>query len=172
MRKRIGDFLLDKGAITRNQVEEILKYSEKTGLRFGEAALELGFVTRERLVEIFGPHHEVDFFHLQPEYFPLHTRDALSLDIILKWGVLPLGFKAERKLFSTRRILNLGALDPKRPGLREACIAACPEAHGVRPYLVLGDQFVAILTQVYGVSPERLAGLREAEADPTLQLFL
>ena len=91
MRKRIGDLLLDKGAITPGQVEDILKYSARSGLRFGEAALELKFVTRERMVEIFGPHHEVDFFHLEPEYFPLHSRDALDLNTILKWGVLPLG---------------------------------------------------------------------------------
>jgi hypothetical protein len=134
--------------------------------------MELGFVTQDRMVEIFGPNHAVDFFHLQPEYFPQHSRDALDLATILKWGVLPLGFKAERKFFSTKRILNLGALDPSRPGLREACTAACTQAHGVRPYLVLGDQFVAILMKVYGLTPARLAALKESETDPTLQLFL
>jgi hypothetical protein len=178
MRKRIGEFLVEKGVLTPTQVELILKHGHETGLRFGEAAMDLGVLTREQMIDVFGPSFAVDFFHVDAEYFPKITQDLLPVETMVRLGVLPLGFKTEKKWFRTRRLLNLGVLDPERKeaageALRAA--AAKPgvgEVQGTKVFLVLADQFLQVLARVYQVDEARLRAMDPAAVDPTLMMFL
>src|ERR671935_1216493 len=43
---RIGEILLAKGLLTREQLQEVLAEQEQTGQRFGEMLLERGLVSR------------------------------------------------------------------------------------------------------------------------------
>jgi hypothetical protein len=178
MHKRIGQFLIEKGAISEQQLGEILSYSRKTGLRLGDAAIAMGLLTREKLIEIFGPNFTIDFFHLDPQFFPTVTRDLLPAEALLRLGMLPLGFKTERKIFRSRKILNIGLLDPNR---REA-IAEIGEAvarkfgpgymQGTHIYLILADQFLAVMNEVYRIGDPELRRLDRSVLDSTLTLFL
>ena len=109
---RIGEFLVSKKILTPQQVDRILEYSKMRGLRFGEAGLELGYLSREAFIQVFGPNFEVDFFHLNPNYFPELTKDLIPLEMVLRYGVLPLGFKSEFGFFRRRKHVNLGFLSP------------------------------------------------------------
>ena len=185
MRKRIGDFLLEKGVVTETQILEILKHSHKTGMRFGDAGLDLGIITREKMVEVFGPSFAVDFFHVEPEYFPKVTQDLLSHDLMLRYGALPLGFKTEHKFFRAKRMLNIGMLDPSRGDAPEKALeklqATAAEKlerqgagaiHGTKMFLILADQFLVILREVYGLDEAALRRLDPKDLDPTLTMFL
>lgn len=48
----IGTLLLDSGKLTAQQAEQILQRQKETGLRFGEAAVELGFVKQKDIDEV------------------------------------------------------------------------------------------------------------------------
>jgi hypothetical protein len=178
MRKRIGEFLVEKGVITDAQVKQILKHSQENGMRFGDAGLELGILTSDRMVEVFGPSFAVDFFHLEAEYFPQVTRDLYPVDTLVRLGLLPLGFKVEKRLFRSKKILNLGLLDPsRRAAVDEALEAAVAklgprEVQGVKVFLTLPDQFVTVLSQVYGQTAEQLKARDPARVDGTLALYL
>ena len=50
IRKRIGDLLVEAGAITAGQLEKILSEQEKTGAKFGEAVVNLDILTEEDIV--------------------------------------------------------------------------------------------------------------------------
>ncbi len=176
MRKKIGEFLVSKGVVTPAQVEQILNYARLKGMRFGEAGLESGILTKEMLVRAFGPNYMVDFFHLVPEYFPETTRELFEPDFMLEWGVLPLGYKTVWKFFRTKKLLNLGLVDPAR---RESITIAEEKAQkilgedkwvGTKKYLVLADEFVAVLERVYKIPSKKMAGYEKL--DPTLRLFL
>lgn len=183
MRKRIGEFLVEKGVIPESQVEAILKHGAREGLRFGDAALDLGIVSQDQMVSIFGPSYAIDFFHLDSQYFPATTRDALPLDFVLKHGVLPLGMKTERKLFRLRKQLNLGFLDPARADAKAIAAEALRLASsrlgtesaalsGTTAFLVLPDQFIEVLAGAYGAGEEDLAARDPVLLDPLLSMFL
>jgi hypothetical protein len=178
MRKRIGEYFVQRGILTDEQVELVLRYSQRTGLRFGEAGVELSLLTREKLLELFGPSFQVDFFHVDPAHFPDATKEALVVDAILSCGVLPLGFKQERGLFGSRKVLNLGFLNPAdAEAVREAENAARaklgPNAfQGVKVFLVLADQFLETLEKVYGIGARELRELEPSRLHETLQLFM
>ena len=178
MKKRIGDFLLEKGVINEDQIEEVLKHSKRTGLKFGEAAMELGFVKRKDLINIFGPNFSVDFFHLEPRYFPPQTLDILPKETVLRYGVLPLGIKTEYRFFRAKKFLNIGFLDPSSTEAFEAVKKATGPKFsdgsfaGIKKYLVLADQFIDVLQHVFGFSEPDLRGLASGELNETVQMFL
>lgn len=49
MRKRIGDILLEMGAIDKTQLEKALEESKRTGMMIGEVLLKLGWINEEQL---------------------------------------------------------------------------------------------------------------------------
>lgn len=178
MRKRIGEFLLEKGVITQDQVNQILTHSRATGLRFGDAGLDLGVLSREALIEVFGPNFAVDFFHLEPEYFPQVTRDLIPIEAIVRLGALPLGFKTEKRLFRSKKLLNIGLLDPSRKDAAEECLKIAAARlgqggiQGTTVFLVLADQFLTVLRQTYGVAESEVGSKEPPYIDETLALFL
>jgi hypothetical protein len=60
--ERVGEILWRFGAITRSQLEEVVKEAEKSGKRFGEAAVDLEFVDPEELFQMMGRQVEEVFF--------------------------------------------------------------------------------------------------------------
>lgn len=177
MRKRIGEFLIEKEIITQGQVDQILRHGEKTGMRFGDAGMDLGIIRREDLIEVFGPSYAVDFFHLEARYFPKVTQELLTGEDVARLGAVPLGFKTERKLFRTRKVLNIGLLDPERKDAVDELIQRAGErlgagqVQGTKVFLVLADQLLEVIAQVYGKSETDLRRMDLAKVDPTLAMF-
>jgi hypothetical protein len=176
-RKRIGEFLIEKGLLTEAQAAEIAAYGQRTGLRFGDAGLELKLLSREKLAEVFGPSFAVDFFHLDPQYFPQVTQALLSVDEMLRYGATPLGFKTEQKLFRARKLLNVGFLDPAREDAQKLILAIAEaklgagSVHAVKPFLILPDQFMDIMTQVYGLKAADIRARDLTTLDGTLAMY-
>lgn len=184
MQKRIGEFLVDRGLLTLTQVDQILSYSGRTGTRFGQAALELKLITREQLIEVFGPSYEVPFFHLQAAYFPETTKNLMTVDEILKFGALPLGFKTELKLLGKKKkIINIGVLDPinetQKAGIKDTVLkrfqsemTSTTEEVELKYFLILADQFISILRSHYQVSDEQLKNKPTSQLNSILSMFL
>lgn len=174
-RKRIGDFFIDKKLLTQAQVEQVVEYGKKENLRFGEAAIALDFVTEAQLAQLFGKNHKVDFFHLESQFFPKNSRDVLSLETVLRHGVLPLGFKSEYGFFRPGKTLNLGMLDPGRVEslkIVEEEAKKKSDMTQTKCFLVLAEQFLEVLQQVYGVSMQDLTQRSPDSIEPTLVMFL
>ncbi len=177
MAKRIGEFLVELGVLTEKQVTEVLRHAKATGLRFGEAAVHLGMLRTETAVPALDVSYDIDFFHLNPRYFPAITRELLPKETVLKYGMLPLGFKNHPGLLRQRKFLNLGFLDPTQKekvqeGEKAARTAAGESCSGTKVYLVLADEFLDVLSSVYGVSEESLREKPFTEVDPSLMQFL
>jgi hypothetical protein len=178
MRKRIGEFLLEKELISQIQVEEILRHAQEKGLRFGDAALDLGFLSREKLIEVFGPSFAVDYFHVEPQYLPKITQDLFPVELMIRHGALALGYKTEHVFFRKQKMLNIGLLDPSRAETVQELLRVANEklgqepAQGVKVFLLLAAQFVQVLDAVYGTGEAKLRGHDLSEMDNTLALYL
>jgi len=60
--ERLGEILYRFGAITRQQLDEVVTAAERTGRRVGEAAIELEFVESEELFRMMGRQVEEIFY--------------------------------------------------------------------------------------------------------------
>lgn len=179
MRKRIGEFLMEKGIISPTQLDEILRYSARTGQRFGEAGLALQYYTREDLIRVFGQNYQSDFFYLDYRYFPEATRRILTAEQVIRLGALPLGFKTERRFFRERRVLNIGMLDPQRVDAVKEVERIARESRdagkkidGTKVFLVLTDQFLDVVRSVYGVPEGQMRDFDPARMEPVLAMYL
>lgn len=177
MKKRIGEFLIQKGILTEAQVEEALNYSVQTGLRFGEAAEQLGFLDQSTLEKTFGQSYKTDFYYIDTGVFPTETKDLFTVDEMIEHGVVALGISAGQTLFKkNKRTLNLGYLNPQNPA-RTAAVEALIRSKGVpfdsfKSYLVLVEQFVEVLGTVYNVDESFIAKREPAKIEECLQLYL
>jgi protein-tyrosine kinase len=61
----IGHLLLDMGKITDKDAERILKFQKEKAMRFGEAAMALGFVTMEDINQALS--YQFDYPYLTPD---------------------------------------------------------------------------------------------------------
>jgi len=178
MRKRIGEFLVEKGVLTVTQVDEILEYAQRNGLRFGKAGLEMGLLTQDQLIRVFGPRYTIDFFHLDPRYLPEATRDLLSPDQMIEFGAVPLGFKTGYRLFKAHKMLNMGFLNPARTEaiaeVERLAKAKMGENsfRGLKIFLILSDQFLDVLEQVFSITEEEIRKRDPSHVDETLHMFL
>ena len=77
---RIGELALQHGAITREQIGEIVRVQQQTQLRFGETALELGVFDEDRLARLLA----------------LQQEDPLVLSrVLVRMGLLERPYAAE-----------------------------------------------------------------------------
>ncbi len=75
--EKLGEVLWRFGAITREQLEEVVRAAEKSGKRFGETALELEFVDPEELFRMMARQVEEVFYgavHVSQAMFYLFDR--------------------------------------------------------------------------------------------------
>ncbi|MGE0616347.1 MAG: hypothetical protein AB7P04_11970 [Bacteriovoracia bacterium] len=179
MKKRIGEFFIEKGLIRPDQLDSVLKYSQQSGLRFGEAAREMGLITTRDMVKLFGPNYAIDFFNLDTRYFPEVTKTLFTTEEMAKLGVLPLGFKTRYRFFRRSKVLNVGLLTPADKATAHAVEKMAKERlgkensiSGLKIYLILADQFIDVLGLVYGVPESTLAKLGAGNLNPTLAVFV
>jgi type II secretory ATPase GspE/PulE/Tfp pilus assembly ATPase PilB-like protein len=112
-KKRLGEELVDRGLITKDQVQIALIEQKKSGKPLGEALIALGFVTeaimRDALGQMLG-RESVDLGNAIPD------PDALKLipkDIASRYAVLPLNFDADTNTLSLAMtdVYNLVVID-------------------------------------------------------------
>ena len=174
MRMRVGEYLVSRGVLTPRQVDDILSNQKSSGLRFGETGIRLRYLTEEKLKNIFGKNYRIDFFHADPCYLPPEGRDLYSREDIVKYGIIPMGYRMEHKFFRARRMLNVGFIDPSRLDSMDRADALAREKlggagiHGVRAWLVMPDHFWNTASQYCPLTPEWVAALGEGKVDATL----
>jgi hypothetical protein len=177
-KKKIGDLFVEKKILTPEQKTHVLEYAQQHGKSFGEAGLETGLLTREDMIQVFGPSFEIDFFYLDPKYFPLATKEALTTAEILRYGALPLGFKRLSGFMAKKKQVNVGFLDPGNQESVQAVRAILLkrlEKEGVsdiKIFLLLSDQYLDVLRLSYGQERAALQGQNPEQLDPMLLLNL
>jgi len=106
VRERLGEVLYRHGVLTREQVEQCSSATIEGRVRFGEAAVKLGFVTRERLFHLMARHvEEIVYGVLMVDggaYYFLEGFDDAVLSSLEKLGVGDLLREGVRRVHETR----------------------------------------------------------------------
>lgn len=165
--------MMEKGLIHKDWIEPILEYSKLTGLRFGESAVALGYVTEKELYQVLEqPYKNQIFFRLNPHFFPRVTQDLFPIDVIVREGLLPLGYKSEFHWFRTRKRLNVGVLNMEKASAQTWLNTQTDSVKAFKTYQILPEEFLQTLELCYGVERSTLLGLEADRIDVNLALYL
>jgi type IV pilus assembly protein PilB len=90
--KRLGEWLLQKGKITPQQLEEALAYQRQTGRKLGEALIELGFITHDDYYEVQAEQWECPYEPLSDATIQqaMAVRHWIGMDEATRFLVVPL----------------------------------------------------------------------------------
>ncbi len=111
-RKRIGQLLVEVGALDAYQLESALAHQRRWGGRLGRAIVHLGFLREADVLSAVGSQLGVSYVPLRDKEIP---RDVLSL--------------VPEKVIRSRRVLPIARLREHRRG---PLVVACPDPADLR----------------------------------------
>ncbi|BFM05110.1 GspE/PulE family protein [Halioxenophilus aromaticivorans] len=157
VKKRLGDQLIDKGLVTKDQVEIAITEQKKQNKQLGNVLVELGFVTeaviRDCLGEALGK-ESIDLSQVVPDETALKL---ITKQIATRYTVLPVHFSEETKQLqlATTDIYDVIVLDRIRANL--------PREIQLVPLLAAETEIRHALDQFYGYELSVDGILREIE---------
>jgi len=91
-RKPIGQLLLDKGLVEKEQIQRALEYQQKSGedLRLGEILVKFGYVSQEDVLECVGEQFGVKVVNLNKVRPDVEAVDAVPRSTARMHNILPL----------------------------------------------------------------------------------
>jgi len=91
-RKTIGQLLLDKGLVEREQIERALEYQQRSSdnLRLGEILVKFGYVTEADVLECLGQQFDVRVVDLKEVRPDVEAIDAVPRSTAVMHNILPL----------------------------------------------------------------------------------
>ena len=144
--------LVERGLLTTEQAELALQNAKDHGISVSEAATNLGFLIANQ--PKYGP-GGFELFLLRAQYFPMNTKDLLSIDELTRYGALLLGYKRVFRGLRLTRAINIGMIAPQDESQRDSIeklvhSRAGTNYGGAKFYWILPDQFVSIMQIVFG----------------------
>jgi hypothetical protein len=140
---RLGDILVETNVISETQLQLGVDHHRRTGLRLGDALLQLGFVNEEMLKLALCTQLDVAFVDL----------DRFSIDRSLA-SLVPKAFAQQHRVLPVARVddvLTVGLADPTDGWVAEnlEAMTACQ----VRLVMSTDAAFQRAFTRVYGENP-------------------
>lgn len=150
---RLGDLLVETGAITDSQLEIALDHHRKTGLRLGEAMLQLNFATEERLKTALCTQLGITFVDLDKLILDRSVALLVGKEYAQRHRVIPVTRTDQTVTVAVRDPADTAVLDDLEGRL------GCQ----VRIVTSTDASFDRAFTRAYGESPE--AGLARQHAE-------
>ena len=89
-KKRLGDILIDGGAITQKQLEEALAKQKESGHRLGVVLVENGITTEEAIAQALSSQLNLPMINLSEIEIPDSVKYLVNEKILTKYNVLPI----------------------------------------------------------------------------------
>ena len=103
-KKRIGELLLESGAITRDQLEIALKRQKNTGQRIGSILISLGMLTEEKLMLVIAKKLDIPHVDLRDMVIDRDVAGVISADLARKHLLIP--------IIKINNVLTVAMYDP------------------------------------------------------------
>ncbi|MCG3137890.1 MAG: hypothetical protein HJJLKODD_01745 [Phycisphaerae bacterium] len=93
-RKKVGEILIERGLITKEQLVQALETQKNTRPRqlLGEIIVQMGLCTADQIVEALAAAHGIPYARLEPALVDVKVAKILPRRFMLKHHVLPLFF--------------------------------------------------------------------------------
>ncbi len=132
---RLGDWLLDRGVVTQNQLDLALREQKRKGWLLGEAFAQLGFVTQETLSQFLAQKTQTESVDLAAITIPPEMVKLVPEQLARRLVAVPVSREGDLLTVAISDPLNVTAFDALEQVTRlQVNLVAAPE----------GDIFLAI----------------------------
>ncbi len=173
-KKFLGDFLLEFGYITPEQLEEALNYQkeknrEGTHVLLGQALISLGFCTEEAITKVMAHKAGISFLTLQQHPVDSAAANLIEPEVALRYNALPIGFDNGKLLVALKHPSDVIAVDDLR----------IITGYEIKPVIVPDSELTAAIEQFARSTTEveqeeeetsELLQTEETEERPAVQL--
>ena len=104
---RIGDLLVEAGAITQEELDQALAKQKEEGGRIGNVIMEMGFISRELLITVLTTQMGIDFIELRAAKIDENVLKLVPDKMVVQYKVMPIGLDENNP-----NILKLAMADP------------------------------------------------------------
>ena len=111
-RQKLGEILLEWGAISERQLKDATRVAEGSGKRLGDAMVDLKFTDDSTVAKALAQQHDMEFVDLnQPNAVSRENLHHVPEDIIKKYSVLPLSKEGNKLKLLVSDPLDLALID-------------------------------------------------------------
>jgi len=141
--KQLGEILLERGVISRVQLEAALKGQKELGLLFGEALVALKYATEEDIVQALTCQYGFPFLPLSNYEISPEVIATVPVDVCKKYCLIPIDRIGRSLTLAMANPLNVQALeDVERitSCAAQAFVSTASEIkNGIKRYYESGD---------------------------------
>jgi len=129
VKKKIGEILLARGAVTEEQVTKALDYQRANTCKIGEAFVRLGHCSQEDVTRALANHFQLKFVNLSKHTLPQELIDKVPKDVALEHKIIPVAQQGRKLFIAMSDPLDFFTLDNLRfiLGTEVDCVLATPE---------------------------------------------
>ncbi len=110
----IGLVLVERGLISRTQLEEALSEQRESGERLDRVLVRLGMVTRDQVLDAIGEQFHMDVVDLETVTVPRDVLETLPAKLVYKQNCVPIGRDDDTLRVATSDPFELSVLDELR----------------------------------------------------------
>ncbi|NCB32308.1 MAG: type II/IV secretion system protein [Erysipelotrichia bacterium] len=109
--KKLGEMLVDAGAITQEQLTSALQIQRDTGKRLGSILIEQRFISENELVETLKMQLGIDFIDLNKVRVDSTLTQSISKDMAKQYRIVPVKMAGDRLYIAMEDPLNFRAIE-------------------------------------------------------------
>ncbi|SEF52716.1 type IV pilus assembly protein PilB [Eubacterium ruminantium] len=104
---RVGDLLVEAGAITEEQLQEALAKQKESGGRIGNIIMQMGFISKELLITVLTAQTNIDYCEIKSVKIDEAVLKLVPDNLVNKYKAMPVGFDDNNP-----NILKVAMADP------------------------------------------------------------
>ncbi len=104
---RIGDLLVEAGAITAEQLQEALAKQKEEGGMLGNIIMDMGFISRELLITVLTTQMGIDYCEIRTVQIEDSVLNLVPKELVQKYKAMPIGFAEDNA-----NVLQVAMADP------------------------------------------------------------
>ena len=140
---RIGDLLVEAGAITGEQLQEALAKQKEEGGMLGNIIMDMGFISRELLITVLTTQMGIEYCEIKSVKIDEEVIKLVPESLVQKYKVMPVGYDPENP-----NILQVAMADPM--DLMAVDDISIASGLNVEPMLSFQDDIETVIGKYYG----------------------
>lgn len=140
---RVGDLLVEAGAITQDQLDQALAKQKEDGGRLGTVLQAMGFISKELLITVLTTQMGIEYMDVRSAQIDESVLNLVPDNLVSKYKAMPIGYKEDNP-----NILQVAMADPTDLiAIDDIAIASGLQ---VEPFLSFEDDLGAVIGKYYG----------------------
>ena len=140
---RVGDLLVEAGAITEDELQQALAKQKEEGGMLGNIIMDMGFISRELLITVLTTQMGIEYCEIKTVQIDEAVVKLVSKDLVQKYKAMPIGFVPDNP-----NMLQVAMADPM--DLMAIDDISISSGLQVEPLLSFQDDLENVIGKYYG----------------------